>query len=168
MNDVNYISIEDIQEDTSISRNVDPSLLVPYIRSSEKKYVTKVLGTALDSELKNAITGNTLSGVNYTLVQNYIKPFCAWAALNDAFAFQAFRITPKGIFRPIDANSEAPQVADLNWFKQAIKDNQTLYRQELIDYLEANTTLYPNYRSCTKANEGSKYSNGIYLGKYDR
>jgi hypothetical protein len=168
MIDVNYITIEDLQELTSISQNVDPVYLVPFIRSSEAMYVSPVLGTALDTELKQAITGNTLTGNNYTLVQFYIKPFAAWSTYLTSIAFLSFKGTNKGILRQQSDNSTIPTVEELNYLKQSIKDMQSFYKDHLIDYLEANVALYPNYRSenCNQGNSGNNNSNGIYLGNW--
>lgn len=168
MIDVNYISVEDLQEQTSISQNVDSTFLVPYIRSSEAMYVSPVLGTALDTELKSAITGNTLTGHNYTLVQYYIKPFAAWSTYLSAIPFMAFKGTNKGILRQQSDNSQIPTVEELNYLKQSVKDMQSHFKDNLIDYLEANASLYPNYRTneCNNVNNKSN-SNGIYLGNWD-
>ncbi len=167
MNDVTYITTEDIKEITSISNNVEPTFLVPYIRSSEKMHVEDVIGIALDTTLKSAITGGTLTGDNYTLVQYYIKPLAAWSAFLSAIPFMAFKSTSKGILRQSSDNSEIPTIPDINWFRQSVKDNQTFYRGELIRYLEANTSKYPDYRSCATSNtQGNNTSSGIYLGKY--
>lgn len=166
VNDVTYLSVDDIKEMTSISENIDPQFLVPYIRSAEKMHVYDILGIALDSELKGMITGNTLSGVSYTLVQYYIKPLAAWSAYLAAIPFLAFKTTNKGVLRQGSDNSEIPGIPDINWFKQAIKDTQSFFREELLKYLEDNKDSFPAYRSCKKG-MGANYSNGIYLGKYD-
>lgn len=168
MIDVNYITVEDLQENTSISQNVDSTFLVPYIRSSEAMFVSPVLGTALDTELKQAITGNTLTGNNYTLVQHYIKPFASWSTYLNAITFMAFKGTNKGILRQQSDNSQIPTVEELNYLRQSIKDMQSFYKDNLIDYLEANASLYPNYRSenCEGGSNGNTNSNGIYLGKW--
>jgi len=168
MIDVNFITVEDLQELTSISQNVDSNTLVPFIRSSEAMYVSPVLGTALDTELKQAITGNSLTGVNYTLVQYYIKPLASWSTYLSAIPFMAFKGTNKGILRQNSDNSSLPSIEELNYLKQNIKDMVSYYKDNLIDYLEDNETLYPNYRSSiTNTTDRKSNSNGLYLGKFD-
>lgn len=168
MIDVNYITLEDLQELTSISDNIDPKFLVPYIRSSEAMFVSPVLGTALDTVLKQAITGNTLTGNNYTLVQYYIKPLAAWSAYLNGVPFLAFKATNKGLVRQNSENSTPLTVEEINYLKQSAKDMQSHFKDTLIDYLEANTTLYPSYRSQNcDAGSGRSNANGIYLGRND-
>lgn len=164
MNDVTYISVEDIKEITSISQNVDPTFLVPYVRAAEGMFVVNILGTALDAELKAMITGGTLTGNYYNLVQYYIKPLSAYSAYLQAVPFLAFKTTNKGILRNGSENAEIPAIGDITYFKQSIKDIQSYYRQELINYLEDNKTLFPNYRSDCEDNGSKDYSNGIWLG----
>jgi hypothetical protein len=166
INDVNYITEVDLKDNTSISKNVDTNLLVPYIRSAEAMYVIDILGVALNTELKNQITGGTLSEVNKSLIDFYIKPASSWATFLSAVPFIAFKTTSKGVLRQNSDNSEVPPIQDLNWFKQAIKDNMSFYRNELLNYLENNKDKYPNYRPNNNSNSKKTYSNGIYLGKY--
>lgn len=167
MINVNYISVEDLQELTSISQNVDPIFLEPYIRSSEAMYVTNILGTALDTELKSAITGNTLTGNNYTLVQFYIKPFAAWSTYLSAIPFLAFKGTNKGILRQNSDNSTIPSIEELNYLKQNVKDMQSYFKDNLMDYLNDNADLYPNYRTDVTKADNKSNGNGLYLGMYD-
>jgi hypothetical protein len=163
-NDITYLNVSDLQEMTSISKNVDPQFLVPYIRSGELMFVSDALGTALDTTLKNQLTGNTLTDENKILVQNYIKPLSAWSAFLEAVPFISFKFTNKGVQRQNSEYSEVPAVADLTWYRQNVKDKQSFYRNRLVEYLDCNTTLYPDYR-CKPT---PKFSNGIYLGKSDR
>ncbi len=164
MVNVNYISEEDIKEITSISKNVEASLLVPYIRSSEAMQVEPILGTALNSELKAAITGNTLTGVNYNLVQFYIKPLSVWATYLSAIPFLAFKGTSKGVVRQNSDNSQIASIEELTFLRQAVKDQVAFYKDQLQDYLEENSSLFANYRSCNTDTNYNSNGNGIYLG----
>lgn len=163
MNDVNYISVEDIKEISSISQNVDPQFLVPYIRSSEGMFIIPVIGTALNTELKNQLTANTVTVLNNTLIQYYIKPLSAWSTFLSSVPFLAFKSTNKGILRQGSDNSTIPTIQDINWFKQSIKDTKSFYEQEITKYLVDNADLYPNYRSSCN-NNATDFSNGIWLG----
>jgi hypothetical protein len=165
MIDVQYLSVEDLKEMTSISNNVDPSFLQPYIKSSESMFITPILGIALDTELRSAITANTVTALQQKLIQFYIKPFSAYSSFLSAVPFLAFKTTNKGIQRQNSDNSEIPGITDINWFRQAIKDNQIFYKNELETYLNDNASLYPNYRANCNTKSTSN-SNGIYMGKY--
>jgi len=165
MIDAQYITLEDLTEISPISQNCDPVTIVPFIRSSEAMFIIPVLGTALDTELKQAITGNTLTNLQKDLIQNYIKPASAWASFSASIVFQAFKITPKGVNRKLSDNSELPSVEELNYFKQSAKDLQVFYIGQLEKYLNENETLFPSYRSNCNTSSRSN-SNGIYLGKF--
>lgn len=166
MIDVTYLSVEDLNELTSISQNIDVNYLNPYIKSSEAMFVSPVLGTALDTELKSAITGNTLTGNNYTLVQYYIKPLSAYSSFLSALPFLSMKLTSKGVQRQSSDSSQIASIEELNYLRQSIKDTQSFYKDQLVDYLEANQSIYPNYRTNCNNNSGSNNSNGIYLGNY--
>lgn len=166
MIDVQYLSVEDLKEITSISNNVDPSFLQPYIKSSEAMFVVPILGIALDTELRSAITANTVTALQQTLIQFYIKPFSAYSSFLSAVPFLAFKATNKGIQRQNSENSEVPAITDINWYRQSIKDIQSFYKTQLEEYLNTNASLYPNYRSNCENTNQSNNSNGIYLGNF--
>lgn len=168
-NEVTIISVDDLKENTSISKNIGALFLEPYIGVAEDMHVYDVLGLALKSEILNQITGGTLTGNNYTLVEVYIKPLACYATWLEASPFIAYKTTAKGITIQTSDTSQPITKDDLEFYRQAIRDKVSFYRNRLIDQLKNNSTLYPAYRSSDNSGSDLPYtspdfSNGIYLG----
>jgi hypothetical protein len=164
MNDVTLISVDDIKEVTSISKSISPELLEPYILISEEYFVYDLLGSALTNELKNQITGNSLSQLNSVLLTQYIRPLAAYGAWHEYIPFSAIRSTQKG---EVKQSSDSSVNADLNevaFKRTALKDKVMFFQNRVEKYLNENKTKYPLYRASCNGNGWN--STGIYLGKY--
>jgi hypothetical protein len=163
MNDVQLISVDDIKEITSISKAIEPALLDPYILIGEEFYCYSILGDALVSELKNQITGNSLTVFNQRLLGVYIKPVAAYGAWVEASPFLSYKTVQKGVVKQSSDNSDNVSIEELAFYRQSLKDKVRFFQDRLTKYLEENKTSYPLYRA-TCCIPDQNYSNGIYLG----
>ena len=71
-----FISEERLKASTTIGLNVDPALLLPYVKQSQKLYVETKLGTDLNDKLKTLIIAGTVNNAGNeayaTLLNDYI------------------------------------------------------------------------------------------------
>jgi hypothetical protein len=163
MNDVQLISVSDLQEVTSVSKNIDPALLEPYIFLSEEQYVYSILCTALVSEIKNQITGSTLTALNLTLLSGYVRYLAAYGAMFHYSSFAGItKVTQKGMIEQTSNDANPTDKLTIN--RTFLKDQISFFEKKLKEYLDNNKTNYPLYRSCSTT--GNNYGNGIYLGPY--
>lgn len=160
---ITYSTIETLKEDTSISNNVDPKALLPYINPAELMHVTPIIGVALDNELKSLIEISGLTGNNLTLVEDYIRPVSAYASWHDSSTFMHVKSTNKGLVHQTSDSSTTVDFATLKFYRQSIKDKMTFYEERLKNYLDDNKDLFPLYRSNDCDDDHGDYSNGIYL-----
>lgn len=116
---------------------------------------------ALLSELKNQITGNSITSLNQTLLVQYIRPLIAWAAWHEYVPFSAIKTTQKGEVRQNSDNSNTADLNEVAFKRNALKDKITFYQMRLKEFLEKSKDQYPLYRS-TCAVSGNNWS--IYLG----
>lgn len=165
MNSVNLISVDDIKEVTSMSKNIQAELLEPYILIAEEFFVYPVLGDALVTEIKNQLTGNTLTSLNQVLLIQYITPLSAYGAWHEYIPFGAYKSVQKGEVKQSSDNSDNVTLDELTFKRQAIKDKISFFEERLRKYLEDNKASYPLYRS-TCSNNNNTYGASIYLGKY--
>lgn len=166
MNDTTYLTVEDLKEITAIVKTVSAEYLSPFITVAEDMHINEsILGTALDSELKSEIENGTLSGNNETLVIHYIQPASAWYCFYEAAPFLSIKAFQKGLVKQASPESTPIDADELKSYRQAILDKATYYRNRLIDYLNTNATLYPNYRNSDDCSGAGKkgYGIGIYL-----
>jgi len=163
MNDVRLISVDDLKQVTSISATIETDLLEPYLELSEELYCVEILGEALTSELRNQITGNTITEVNQYLLTKYIKPLVSYGAWEQYVPFNAIKSTQIGEIRQTTDNSSSADLPEVTFKRQALKDKISYYQKRLRDYLDKNKNNYPLYRSSCSPSTGNSWS--IYLGK---
>ena len=161
MNDITYVTVQDIKEYTSVSKNISPEILQPYIKMAETFHLRRVLGENLDNSLLAMISGDTLSGSSYTLVQEYIIPTSIWFSYYEALPFVWTRSNAKGLTKGFSDTTSALDVKEYQMIKQELWDKAIMYLNRLIDYLNDNVTTYPLYGNCSA---GKSNSSGIYLG----
>lgn len=144
---ITYNTVESLKNQTSISQNVDPNSLLPYLQSGEMMHVLPIIGQALDSQLKQELISNTLSGDNYTLVYEYIQPVSSYASWYDASTFLNVKTTAKGLVQQSSDNSQNIDFELFKHYRQSIQDKLTFFERRLEEYLNTNASLFPQYRS---------------------
>ena len=166
--DRTYATIEDIKKMTAIVNTVKPEYLEPFIQTAEQMYINNVLGTALDSELKSLIDAGTLSGVNETLVYNYIIPASVWYSFYDAAPFISIKAFSKGLVKQNSDSSTPIDREELRDYRQSILDKASFYRNRMIDYLVDNSSTFPKFRQDANDDKGryikKSFGGGIFLG----
>jgi len=162
-----FTTVDRLKQDTSISMSVNPELIEPFINTAEIFWLKDTLGQALWTELKDAISGDTLSGNNYTLVENFIIPAANWYAFYEAAPFILYRVEAKGITKKYSDNSQPLDKKEFELFRQSIFDKAQNWRNRMVTYLCDNEdTIFTNWRASTNEHQyiNKGYSGGIYLG----
>lgn len=162
-NDTTYVTEKNIKNITAIVSSVLESQLEPFIQTAEEMHIVPALGTALDAELKADIDNGTLSGNNETLVVNYIIPASAWYTYYDAVPFLNVKTTKKGLVKQSSNYSDNADIQEVKLLQQAVLDKAVFFRNRLIDYLNDNNILYPNYRADGECLATKNNSSSIFL-----
>lgn len=166
MVDILLITAEDIKENAPISASIDVQLLEPFLPLAQTFHLKPVLGTTLYNELIDAVSGDTLSGANYTLLVNYIQPMLTWYAYLEALPFIWSKTSARGLTKDFSDTSQALDRKELEMMKQEILDKAVTFKNLMIDYLEDNQTTFTSYASEGRSVKSN--STGIYLGRSTR
>lgn len=162
MKDILLITVDDIKDNAPISSSIDPQHLEPFLPLAQTFHLKPVLGEPLYNELINAVSGDTISDNNYTLLVNYVEPFLSWMAFYEGFPFIWSKTSAKGVTKSFSDNSQSLSKREFEMMKQEIYDKAITFKNHLVRYLEDNVDKFPSFRT-----EGSKKkgnSTGIYLG----
>lgn len=165
-----FIGEATLKQESVISENVDPKLLIPTIKEVQNIYILPLLGTALYNELVTQVSGGNVSADNQVLLQSYVQPtmvkYCVYESVLDlSFKFQNKNVAVK--------SSEFSQQTDLNnlrYYMDKALNRAQYYAERVTRYLMANPTKYPAYLNQGNADVSTiyptakNYSNGIYLG----
>ena len=145
-----FISLDELKKDSMISGNIDPSKLLPSIKAVQQIEVHPVLGTDLYNKLSNDIIAQSVTGDYLTLKNSYIHPFLVHKAVSYYLPYSAYIITNGGISKWDGGESRTGlTVNELNFMVNKEEQIAEMYKQRLIDYLCANSVLFPEYTSNT-------------------
>jgi hypothetical protein len=165
-----FISEETLKQETIISENVDPKLLVPTIKEAQNIYLLPILGTSLYNQLVTQVSSNTVSAANITLLDTYITPTLVKYCIYESILPLSFKFQNKNIATKNSEFSNQASMEDLRYLLDYTKNRAEWYAERLSNFLLANTSTYPLYLTQQNANidtiypNSNNYQNGMYLG----
>jgi len=169
-NYVLFISEEKLKDSTAINLNVDPNLLLPYVRQAQKLYVEPKLGTKLTQKLKDLITagtiGNVANAAYKTLLDDYIGDMLPNWAFYHAVPFLRFKIENGNIYSKTSETGNALSTEESQSLREEVSNTAQYYTERLIEYITNNTGLFPEYSTNSGADvnpDRNAYYNGMNL-----
>lgn len=170
MSYVLFISEEKLKDSTAINLNVDPNLLLPYVRQAQKLYVEPKLGTKLTQKLKDLITAGTIGNVGNaaykTLLDDYIGDMLPNWAFYHAVPFLRFKIENGNIYSKTSETGNALSTEESQSLREEVSNTAQYYTERLIEYITNNTGLFPEYSTNSGADvnpDRNAYYNGMNL-----
>ena len=169
-NYVLFISEEKLKDSTAINLNVDPNLLLPYVRQAQKLYVEPKLGTQLTQKLKDLITAGTIGDVANaaykTLLDDYIGDMLPNWAFYHAVPFLRFKIENGNIYSKTSETGNALSTEESQSLREEVSNTAQYYTERLIEYITNNTSLFPEYNQNSGSDvnpDRNAYYNGMNL-----
>ena len=165
-----FISEEILKDSTAINLNVDPNLLLPYVRQAQKLYVEPKLGTKLTQKLKDLITAGTIgqpaNAAYKTLLDDYIGDMLPNWAFYHAVPFLRFKIENGNIYSKTSETGNALSTEESQSLREEVSNTAQYYTERLIEYITNNTSLFPEYSTNSGADvnpDRNAYYNGMNL-----
>jgi len=164
-----FVTEDYIKTHTVIDDQVDAKTLMVVVADAQQLYIEPLLGTRLYDKLKTEVVANTLAGNYLTLMNTYVVPTLLKWIVHDWTPLNHFRLRNVGTTTKNGEFGSSASRSDLT-FRMGLAENKAnLIGMKMIDYLECNTALFPEY--CTNDLGGelqpknSATSTGIYLGQ---
>jgi hypothetical protein len=169
MADALFYTPAKVKQDTILSKNIDDKYLTEVILLCQDIYIQPKLGSTFYNELKTDVIGSSLSGVNKTLMDDYIRPALKWRIVAEVAYTTSYPITNKGMVRRDGEASTAADKRDVDQQSSKYEDWAEFYTQRLIDYLCENETDYPNYQNAGSGADviqpdRNNYDTSLFLG----
>ena len=165
-----FISQDKLVDSTSLSLNVDPEFLLPFIKQAQKLYVETKLGTDLNQKLKDLIIAGTINdpaNSNYkTLLDTYIGDMLPNFALYHAIPFLRFKIENGNIYSKTSENGVALTTEEAQHLRSEVLNTGEYYMERMIDYIKNNISFFPEYNTNSGADvspDGNAYYAGMNL-----
>ena len=146
-----FVSTDRIKRDTSIGGSVDDNLLLPYILMAQDRYILPILGTDLNAKLISDIQGSSLAGNYLTLLQTYIQPALVQFSYSVVLPFLRLRMVNNAVVTMSSEQGGTVSHDELKPLINASMDMGEFYRERLIDYIQNNTSSFPEYSTNTGA-----------------
>lgn len=165
------ISVQDIKDRTGLHANVDEKQIFPDIKYVQDSFLTPILGTALMLKLQSDISGGLPTGNYLTLWRDYIKDALCYYTLAESPMSLTLQLYNKGLVRKSSENTLSPDMQEIIDASNRFRNRAEWYGQRLANYLNANSSLFPEYcnpgSSCdTIQPEDNAYKTCFFLGNY--
>lgn len=164
---MNLVTVNQIKNSTSISKQIDESIIENYIPIAQRFHIKPVIGNDLYDSIIDKIKNNELSGVYKTLYDDYIVPSVTYYTLYEGAPFFWIRTENKGLTIKYSDNSETISIDQFNIYRQSFEDNAIMYLNDLKDYLEENRE---HFEELDNKSQGDDYnwkdtnSSGLFIG----
>lgn len=164
------VNEEYIKLHSTISDNLDETILRASIRDAQMRKLMPLLGELLYDNIANAVDkGEIKTNLSYKhyneLLDVYIKPYLLWEVQSCLIVNNYQRQHNAGSVLYTDTNYQHTPLNELKYFKNVYEENASFYGKRLQEYLNANLTIYVEYRQHIKGGlESTETSNIAWAG----
>ena len=148
-----FITINDLKRKSIIDGNVDADKLIQFIEVAQDTHIQNYLGGLLYKKLQALILAGTIddnNNSNYKLLLNdYVKPMLTWFTQSSYLPFAMYQISNGGVFKHRSENSETISLEEMRMMLAKVTETAEFYTRRFVDYMDYNSTLYPEYVSST-------------------
>lgn len=162
---VYLVNIDYIKQNSTISDNLNDNILLPIIKDTQITKLAPVIGEALYDKLCTVVESDNyiLEYPNYAnLLDNYVKMYL----LNEVQATMTITNYQHqhnaGSVQYVDTNYSNIQLNELKYMRQYWENKASFYGERLTDYLNANSSLFPEYKKCIKGGLDATDTSNVY------
>jgi hypothetical protein len=157
-----------IKDNSPIDAAVDDRLLLDTIWTAQQEYILTILGTDLYNDIESKAAAGTLAGNDLVLVNTYIAPCLVKWIMFEMTLIQSYKYRNKGVVQQNSENSSPTSYDDLSHLFDMWRDKAEMFGERTINYLKANTDLFPLYLTNTDLDDiqpkNNNFTSGLYLG----
>jgi len=142
-----FITLKELKRKSIIGGSVDQDKLIQFVEVAQDTYIQTQLGTKLYDRLQYEIINDSVTTVNQTLIDTYLKPMLIWYSQATLIPFIAFQISNGGVYKHRSENSDSASLDEINSLVDEAKIQAEFYTQRFIDFMDQNRSDYPLYTS---------------------
>ena len=139
---------EYLKEYSLLPTNFNTKEIWNFVPLTEQLHIVPIIGKELYNELLDQVENNTVSPENASLLLE-IYPFEGLALMEVCMPYLAMHITEIGITLGKSENSESASIEHINYLTNYIKSSMVPLKQQLVDFLNEHSDLYPLYKKPT-------------------
>jgi hypothetical protein len=136
------MTIDEVKEISPITRNVNETTLKDSMRYVHRMELQNLLGKSCYDDLVAQVLADTVTAVNQTLLDDYVKDYVAQRMVVHSASKIAKKMTQKGIGRgPSDQNTASAD--EVRGITADAEFKSLRWKKRLIKYVQDNQTDYP-------------------------
>lgn len=143
------ISEKSFKDFTIASANIDPKNLTQIIKMSQDRFIHPICGSSLYDKILNLISSGditeTINEKYKTLLDDFLTDTLFNYVLSELPLAMQYKYVNKGVMKKTAENSEQPSISELQGISKYYKGYAEWYGERSINYLCANSALYPEY-----------------------
>jgi hypothetical protein len=143
------ISEQSFKDFTIASNNIDLKNLTQVIKMTQDRFIHPLCGSALYNKILLLIDNGTITSggnaVYKTLLDSYLTDTLFNYVLGELPMAMQYKFVNKGVMKKTSENSEQPTYAELQSISKYYQGYAEWYAERTINYLTANSTIYPEY-----------------------
>lgn len=159
------IKQDDVRSICLPNASFDTSVFEPHIEASELQYIKPFLGKDLYYEIQTQLRTGTLTALNNTLVEIYLKPILAWYTFAKATPFMHVNTKSGGFFVNDSEYSTGASSIQRSEIYNAIIQSADSFLLKAKEYIEENDTDYPLYSNNSNIDNNTNIVGGIILDR---
>ena len=163
---VKFISVDYLKENTTIQKNVDDDILVPFIYKSQHTHLQQALGTNFYDHLASGVTNNSLTSDEEDLLRNYVQPMVSEWTLYEVMPHINYKLTNKAVSQNSSEFGQPSGLDEVKYLHSSIRDLAEFYTARLNQYLCDYKTLFPIYKTQEDKENLKKSSRSYFSGVF--
>tara|TARA_R110000782_G_scaffold165694_1_gene257671 strand:- start:3664 stop:4185 length:522 start_codon:yes stop_codon:yes gene_type:complete len=157
-----FIDEDYIKRYSTINGSVDPTFLEPRLIIAQDKWIQPILGTNLYQTIKAAIVADNLTTVQKTLLEDFIMRATLHWAILEILPSMLYKINNGALSTYSSEDSSPITRSELDRLVEEQRNNAQFYSERLIDYLCANSSLFPEYNTRTSNDQMCPIKGTVY------
>jgi len=157
----NYlIDADDYKRMSLVNENVEDSIVRVTIQRVQRNILQAVITTPLYNRLLQGVEDNDLNPDEVILLEDYIQPYLACECDRKMINNVTYQIRNKAVGKGIDPNLNVVSESENLRLDNSIRQDAEGSKKLLLDYLNENFELYPEYvvETCNKGkSSGTNY-----------
>ena len=138
---VDYTYVRQLVPDTTIDeRYIDPEII-----PAQLLYIREKLGKTLYNTLINEWDNQSFTGLNKTLIEDYIQPALGWLVLYSALPSIRANITSNGIQSLTIQYGQPSSGDDIGALRNSLYEKGNTYLNLMREYISDNSSSFTNY-----------------------
>lgn len=157
----NYlIDADDYKRMSLVNENVEDSIIRVTIQRVQRNILQTIITAPLYERLLQGVEDNDLNSDEVILLEDYIQPYLACECDRKMINNVTYQIRNKAVGKGIDPNLNVVSESENLRLDNSIRQDVEASKKLLVDYLNDNFELYPEYvvETCNKGkSSGTNY-----------